>query len=187
VARFLYGGDEAGLKLSLLFIMTEDGIPCIYYGTEQGLSGGNDQANREDMWLTGFNQSGSLYQWTRKLTRLRKAYPALRRGDQLVVWASERFEAEPDAGIFAYERTGGDAGDSYALIVLNAHQGHESRPVDDLGALMTVTAPPGTVLVDVLSPNGASYTVGSTGELDITLPPQSGALLIPQGDVVGGI
>ncbi len=187
VARFLFDGDEAGLELALLFIMTEDGIPCIYYGTEQGLSGGNDPANREDMWTTGFEQSGALYEWTRKLSKLRKAYPALRRGDQNVVWASERFEDEPDAGLFAFERSGGDAGSSYALVVINAHQGQESRPVDDQGALMTVTAPTGTVLVDVLSASGAHYTVGSAGELDITLPPQSGVLLIPQPDVVSGI
>lgn len=32
--------------------MTSDGIPTIYYGTEQKLSGGRDPANREDLWDT---------------------------------------------------------------------------------------------------------------------------------------
>lgn len=29
---------------------TAQGIPIVYYGTEQGYSGGNDPANRESLW-----------------------------------------------------------------------------------------------------------------------------------------
>ncbi|NOZ87995.1 MAG: alpha-amylase [Deltaproteobacteria bacterium] len=38
------------LHLALAYMMTEDGIPCLYYGVEQEFSGGNDPANRETMW-----------------------------------------------------------------------------------------------------------------------------------------
>jgi glycosidase len=182
VPRFLFQGDVAGLHLSLLFVMTEEGLPCIYYGTEQRLAGGNDPANREDMWLTGYDTNAPTYRFIQQLGGLRKKHAALRRGDQRVVWASNRAADEPDAGIFAYERSKGDAGDSYALVVINAHKKHKSSPVFQ-GAPMKVTAAPGTVLVDVLgnaaSPAGTKYTVGGGGELVIELPPQTGALLLP--------
>ncbi len=186
VPRFLFQGDKAGLALSLLFIMTEDGLPCVYYGTEQEFSGGNDPANREDMWLSGFDTSRPTYEVIRRLTALRKKYAALRRGDQKVVWASGRSGNEEDAGIFAYERAGGDAGGSYALVVMNANPSHIASPVFN-GSRMKVSVAPGTVLVDVLgnpaAPAGSKYTVGAGGTVSIELPPKTGALLVPEGDL----
>ncbi len=43
-ARFIHqaGGDWDALKLSLLFLLTIPGAPCIYYGTEIGMVGGHD-------------------------------------------------------------------------------------------------------------------------------------------------
>ena len=60
---------------------------------------------------------GSYFAWIQKLTKLRKAHKSLTHGDQAVVWATDHTGAEGDAGIFAFERTGGDAGSSYALVV----------------------------------------------------------------------
>ncbi len=184
VTRFLYDGNPKGLHLALLYIMTSQGIPCIYYGTEQRFSGGNDPANREDMWLSGFDRGVPTYQWIQKLTKMRAAYPALRRGGQDIVWASARAEDEDDSGIFAFERMGGDAEGGYALIVLNTNQTKDSKPFFD-GAAMVVSQPDAAVLVDVIG--GGSFTVGAGGTLDITLPPQSGVVLVPQGALVGGI
>jgi glycosidase len=61
VARLLYwaaqnkidnspGRQRALLHNALLLLMTAEGIPCLYYGTEQEFRGGNDPSNREDMW-----------------------------------------------------------------------------------------------------------------------------------------
>jgi len=33
-------GDVAALRLALLFLFVLPGVPCLYYGTEVGLSGG---------------------------------------------------------------------------------------------------------------------------------------------------
>src|SRR5690606_18669518 len=41
---------RAMLHNALLMLMTADGVPCLYYGTEQEFRGGNDPSNREDMW-----------------------------------------------------------------------------------------------------------------------------------------
>jgi glycosidase len=180
VPRFLFQSDPERLHLALFYLFTAPGIPCIYYGTEQRFAGGNDPANREDMWLSGFDQNAPTYQWIKRLSEIRGAYPALRRGLPKVVWASARSEAEPDAGVFAFERTGGDAGDSYALVVFNSRADKDGSPEFN-GAPMVVTQPDGTVLVDVLS--GSSYTVGAAGALAITLAPLTGAILIPQGQL----
>jgi alpha-amylase len=185
VPRFLFQSDPEGLHQALLFLLTEQGIPCIYYGTEQRLEGGNDPANREDMWATGFNTSAPTFLWIKRLNALRRAYSALRRGEQRVVWASSRTADEADAGIFAFERDDVDGG-SYALVVLNTHLEQDSSPVFQ-GAPMAVGQPEGTVLVDVLAGDGTSYTVGASGALSITVPPRGGALLVPQAQVVQGI
>ncbi len=39
------------IKQALAYLMYAEGIPCLYYGVEQGFAGGNDPANRETMWL----------------------------------------------------------------------------------------------------------------------------------------
>jgi glycosidase len=177
VARFLFNRpDPAALDNALLFLFTEDGIPCLYYGTEQGFSGGNDPANREDLWLSGYDQSNPHYQWIQKLTAARRTYPALTRGELDIRWATERTGDEPDAGIIAFERTGGDAGDSYALIVINVHASHDSSPTFG-GVPMQTTLPGGTELVNVLAPE-EKFTTLSDGKLDVLVPKTSGKLLV---------
>src|SRR4029079_10765565 len=56
VARFLFDalGDKDALRNAFVLLMTEEGIPCLYYGDEQDFSGGNDPSNREVLWTTGF-------------------------------------------------------------------------------------------------------------------------------------
>ena len=45
-ALTVLGGDRAALRMATLLQATLPGAPCIYYGDEIGLSGGNDPANR---------------------------------------------------------------------------------------------------------------------------------------------
>jgi glycosidase len=186
VGRFLYWAQQAGrtdargvLWNALTFQLTEDGIPCVYYGTEQEFSGGNDPANREDLWPSGFATDGATFQRIARLTRIRKAYAPFRRGDLRFAWTTDRVADEPDAGIVAIERTMPTG--EYALVVINTNGNHASSPQFN-GDPMKVNAPPGTVLVDVLPESGGqTYTVTSDGKLSISLPPTSAAVLVPQG------
>lgn len=180
VARFLfYQPNEQALEAALIFLFTEDGIPCLYYGTEQGFAGGNDPANREDLWASGFNRRHRLFQWVRRLSDVRRGRRALTHGDMSFVWTTEHTGDEEDAGMLAFERTGGDAGDEYALVVINSHQQKTSR-TSDAGATMTVNQPAGTKLVDVLGTDGVEVTVGSGGEVDVELAPLTGVILVPE-------
>jgi alpha-amylase len=176
VPRFLFSGAGVdSLHSAIAFVMLSEGVPCIYYGTEQQLAGGNDPSNREDLWRTGFDTSNETYQFTKKIAGIRKKSLALRRGDARVVWASERSGNESDAGIFAFERAGGDAGDDYALVIFNAHRTKASAPTFG-GAAMPVGAAPGTTLSDELG--DASYTVAEDGTLTIEpMRPQSVMIL----------
>jgi alpha-amylase len=181
VPRFLYSGKgKPALRNALLFLFTENGIPCVYYGTEQDLAGGNDPANREDLWQTGYKTDGATFQWIRKLTGIRKKYGSLRHGAQKVVWSTTRSGDEPDAGMFAFER--GDAAGAYSVVVINSNPNHESSPAFN-GMPMKVAIAAGTSLVDVLT--GAKYAVAADGGLAIKLPALSGAILVPESQVGG--
>lgn len=182
VARFLFfaNGDKAALRNALTFLMTEEGIPCLYYGTEQDFAGGNDPANREVLWNTGFPTTGDTFRHFAKLARIRRERAALRHGDTNVVWATEHTGAEGDAGIFAFERTGGDAGDAYALVVLNTNARKSSTTAD--GDVVMKVGRPGATLVDVLNPDASSFVVSPSGEARITVAAESALVLVVEGE-----
>lgn len=183
VARFLFyaNNDKDILRNALVLLMTEEGIPCLYYGTEQDFAGGNDPANREVLWNTGFARTGDTFLHFRKLARIRAQYDALRKGDTNVIWSSAHVGTEEDAGIIAYERTGGDAGPAYALVVINTNNRKDSATAD-AGKTMKLSVQPGT-LVDVLDPERKAYPVPPSGELRVSVPKQRSMILIPQAEV----
>jgi alpha-amylase len=194
VARFRYLWDDARVHHNaLFFLLTEDGIPCIYYGTEQGFRGGNDPANREDLWRSGFDRTHPTFRTIRALATLRKKYAPLRRGDLRIVWASTTAAdgGTDDAGIFAFERTyNGET----ALVVVNTSNESNARPFN-AGTGMTTSFPDGTALVNVFCQEDASagwgahecapgegqrFVVGAAGSLGETvqLPPRTGMILV---------
>ena len=76
--------DQHVLATALLF--TLQGIPCVYYGAEQGLHGrGNArEATREALWgaPNPFSKEHKFYKAIRALADLRRREPALRYGRQ---------------------------------------------------------------------------------------------------------
>jgi glycosidase len=84
--RITCKGYEDQTKLALTCLMTIQGIPCIYYGTEQGLTGhGNRCENvREALWgqTNAFSTKSDLYKLISDLNKLRTTEPALRYGRQ---------------------------------------------------------------------------------------------------------
>jgi alpha-amylase len=180
--RFLYDSnyDVKALRNALTFLFAEEGIPCVYYGTELDFYGGNDPANREVLWPSGFPTQGETFRHIATLARLRKTYDALRLGDTIVRYASNVTSGAPDAGLFAFERTGGDAGNAYALVVVNTSGGQESSAPSPG---MLVGAPPGTPLVDVLEPDHAPFMVSADGTLAVAVPVQSTRILVPADQV----
>lgn len=91
-ARFRYEDPadparfDAQVSLLLTCLMTLQGIPCLYYGTELGLhgSGDIDWAVREALWGSpdAFNLHHPLAAACRTISDLRASQPALRYGRQ---------------------------------------------------------------------------------------------------------
>ncbi len=93
LARENANGDEARLRQALVLLYASPGIPCLYYGTEQGFRGGHDPDNREEMIGSGkgkrpfnhFDPDHSLYRFIARLHDLRANHPALRSGRHTVI------------------------------------------------------------------------------------------------------
>ena len=185
--RFMFEkNDPAILRSALMYLMTWDGIPCVYYGTEQGFAGGVDPKNREDMFrgnellhLAPFATDGELFGFVQGLIKMRKDNIALRRGQVMPVWSTTVSGARRDAGIFAFERT--VMGEQTVLVVLNSStQSSEScAPTTDGGACLKTTLAPGSVLTDVMpGGDGATFTVKTDGTVAVTVPARSGRVLV---------
>ena len=68
-----YTNDVSLLKNAMAFALLTDGIPIIYYGSEQQFSGQKDPYNREALWLSGYNTSMPLYSHLAAINAARNA------------------------------------------------------------------------------------------------------------------
>lgn len=81
-------GETGFKKLALLqaFLLTTPGIPCIYYGDEIGIPGGNDPDNRRMMFFENQNNGQQdLMDQVSKLAKLRRENIALTYGDFFIL------------------------------------------------------------------------------------------------------
>jgi len=72
-----------------------EGIPIVYYGSEQGFNGGNDPYNREPLWTTSFNQQTTLFQFIQLVNNYRK---------KAAVWEDEQIQRYADDSFYAFTR-----------------------------------------------------------------------------------
>lgn len=178
VPRWLYDfPDVRKLRNALVYLLTTDGIPCIYYGTEQDFDGGPDPANREDMWRSGFRTDGETFRHLQRLIRLRKKYAPLRRGSVEFRWATDHVGDEPDAGLLAFERV---YRDERVLVIINTHDARTARTRLGPDEVLRTGFAAGTRVVDVLN-DGETYTIGGGGTLDVQVPPRGARILVPRG------
>ena len=151
--------DQITLATACLF--TFQGIPCLYYGTEQGLhgSGGSDTAVREALWgvTNAFDRTHPFFQAAKQLSTVRASQPALRYGRQYfrpisgdgIHFGVSRFPA----GVLAFSRI---LNDQEIVIVANTN---------------TDSAWQGEVLVDrALNPLGSLFGVLFSNKIDARDP-----------------
>jgi alpha-amylase len=169
VARFLYDAQDlelpdpqAALESALVYLYTSVGIPILYYGTEQGFDGGNDPANREPLWWSGYDTSGDLFQTTAQLIALRKDHPALTHGEIAFVATTDS-----GPGLLAYER---DDGAELLLVAIN------TSDTDTVSETIDTSFGDGA-LSDLLG-GGGDYSV-SGGQLQLELGPRQAVVLSP--------
>jgi glycosidase len=114
--------DQVTLGLACLFALP--GIPCVYYGTEQGLHGhGSDPAVREALWGgPGFDPTSTFFEAIQQIARTRSAQSALRYGRfyfRPVSGDGRQFSVSPfPQGVLAFSRI---LNDQEVLLVANAN------------------------------------------------------------------
>jgi hypothetical protein len=186
--RFFFSGeggrfaDQVTLAVACLFSL--QGVPCLYYGTEQGLSGrgGTDRAVREALWGKpgAFDETHPFYLAMRQLSDLRNRQPALRYGRQYfrpISGDGSGFGVSPFApGVVAFSRI---LNHLEIVVVANTSAAQDFR---------------GEVIVDhALNPEGAAYEILYSNKAAPRAPGSvttkaAGALRIeePDGRVTGG-
>ena len=154
------------LRLAWTFLLTSPGVPLIYYGDELGLAGAGDPDNRRPMpaaaaWT---DQQRATLEHVRRLTALRHAHPALRRGQRHSLWLA------PDRLLWAY---GLEWGGDRVLVVLNRDA--DRRPVEVPVAALGLED--GSVLADGL--DGGRFEV-SSGRVAVEVAGQGAVVLVAQ-------
>ncbi|WP_210473263.1 maltodextrin glucosidase [Vibrio crassostreae] len=81
----LLNGDEAKQKLALTLLFTYVGTPCLYYGTEVGLEGGQDPDNRR-CFPWGAEQTSHWFSFHQALISLRTERRSLQSGAYLELY-----------------------------------------------------------------------------------------------------
>ncbi|WP_077705481.1 alpha-amylase family glycosyl hydrolase [Virgibacillus dokdonensis] len=76
--------SKTSTDIALAVLLTSRGVPTIYYGTEQYLTGDKDPENRKPM--TKFDKTTKAYKVIQKLSNLRKTNPALGYGRTKQRW-----------------------------------------------------------------------------------------------------
>ncbi|MFD2670005.1 alpha-amylase family glycosyl hydrolase [Marinicrinis sediminis] len=145
--RFQNGAaNQRRLEQAVALTLVARGVPAIYYGTEQYMSGNGDPNNRARM--TSFSKTTKAYKTISKLSPLRKSNPALAYGDMEQRWINN------DVYVFEREFAGN--------VVLMAINKSETSSYNVSG--LTTSMPSGTYS-DVLAAelNGNSITVASGG------------------------
>ena len=110
------------LGVAFAVMMTNPGIPLIYYGDEVGLAGGGDPDNRRMMPWDGLNgHQRALQQRVGQLARIRRENPVLARG------ARTRIHADQHTWVYRMSGCGDPAND--VVVAINKSDGPNTVPI----------------------------------------------------------
>ena len=124
-ALWMVQGDESALRLAVLLQMTLPGAPCVYYGSEIGMTGGHDPACRAAFpWQDKSEWNDALRNFYRRAIAMRHRFPALRTGGFASLYAHSNVYG------FARELDG-----EVLIVLFNAgkHTAHIDLPLDKIG------------------------------------------------------
>jgi len=181
VARYMNEpkASPQALRAAFTFLFTTRGIPLVYYGDEVAMPGGEDPDNRRDFpggfpgdARNAFTPGGrtpaeeAVFEHVRKLARLRRDEPALRRGRLVQLLADEH--------AYVYARVHEDR---VAVVAFNS----TGAPLvaDFLAASVPVR--PHTLLRDTLGGGGSAVvdSVSGGGRLHLEVPAHTAAVFVP--------
>lgn len=154
-ALWVMGEDKDALKLCALYQMTMPGAPCVYYGTEVGMTGLDDPYCRAAFpWHAPQSWDNGLLEHYKRAIALRHAHPVLRTGDFEIVHA--------EGDVLVYRRK---LNDTTAIVAFNVGETSQTVQIDGVeGNFHDVWGQAGTLNAD--------------GNLALTLPPRDGVVLV---------
>ena len=140
------GANNRKLEQALAFTLTSRGVPAIYYGTEQYMTGTGDPDNRAMM--SAFSTTTNAYKTVKALAPLRKSNPAIAYGSTTQRWLN--------SNIYIYERK---FGSNVAVVAINRDL------VNAANVSGLITSLPAGSYTDSLTGtlNGNSITVNTGG------------------------
>lgn len=143
------GTSKRPTEQALALTLTSRGVPAIYYGTEQYMTGVGDPNNRAMM--SSFDTTTTAYKEIKALAPLRKSNPAIAYGTTTERWLND--------DVLIYERK---FGSNVALVAINRNTS-TAYPISGL-----LSSLPAGTYTDVLGGllSGNSITVGSTGAVN---------------------
>lgn len=159
-ALTVLGGDTAALRMATLLQAALPGAPCVYYGDEIGLTGGNDPACRAAFPWDERQWDRPLRSFVRSVLHLRGSEPALRHGSTTAVAAA--------GPAIAIERR---LGDERVVVAVNAGMDEAGLDVTLSGIEVGRLVP---VDLDGAAPGAAVPLVAGQGRL--VLAPRTGGL-----------
>ena len=148
--RFLNArSDRAAYRSALLHMLFSPGIPIVYYGSEQGFSGGNDPNCREVMWTSNYDTSNDLYTFVKAAVAARKQVAAWDLDYPKYWYASNSFGLfSRGAGVLvATTNAGSNGGDVSQSISLDGLVADGTQYCDALGSNTCVTVDGGRIQV----------------------------------------
>lgn len=169
VNRWLYQSTQKALHVALMYQLTIDGIPCIYYGTEQNYFGGNDPQNRENLWDSGYEKTSDTFKLIKTLNTIRKVYEPMRRGEYNIVYPQNESQS---GGLYAFERT---VNGKSILVVINFNA-TETRSEN-------ITTSLTGQLQNVFPDADTNDIISSNGSVSVTVPSRGVKIFVPQTDV----
>ncbi len=155
------------LRLAWTFLLTNEGLPLIYYGDEIGLPGYNDPDNRQMMRFDAdiSQDEADVLAQVQALGQARRDHPAMSQGTRTDWWQGE-------ADVWAYARVdgAGTADEDDVLVLLN--RGDTDRTLTNGLAFAGLTA---SRYTDILT--GETFTA-SGDNLTVTVPAVGSRVLV---------
>ena len=160
-------------RLAQVLHFTLPGSPNIYYGSEVGMSGGDDPEMRAPMRWDWVNDDNEELQWTKQLIELRQANPALKIGNTRTMAAGR---------LFAFERYTECVAESIIVIINPTNE-----PVQQMLMVRNPKMMTNRLLDNLLSNSDELLPVRLTAaSLEVTLPAKGYLVLRANTDKVNG-
>jgi len=156
--HWMVGEDRSAMELCILFHMTMPGAPCVYYGNEVGLTGGQEPLSRNAFpWHDEASWDNELLSFYRRAIALRNNHAALQTGVYKQLLAADEvfaFTRELDGNVMVGIFNAADSAKTIDLKLkfssrnaLSAVWGRHADVPPENGMLKNITIPARSALV----------------------------------------